>query len=133
MGNNELYDWLYLADADIDSALFLKSGRPQHKEIICFHCQQSAEKYLKAFLVSCQTEPSKTHDLRVLCELCQVQDNSFAELNLMCSYLNPFGVQPRYPHELDITEQTIEKVILYAQTIREFPAIKLLRDKYNFD
>jgi len=99
MGNNELYDWLYLADADIDSALFLKSGRPQHKEIICFHCQQSAEKYLKAFLVSCQTEPSKTHDLRVLCELCQVQDNSFAELNLMCSYLNPFGVQPRYPHE----------------------------------
>jgi hypothetical protein len=32
-------------------------------EIICFHCQQSAEKYLKAFLFSNDIEPDKTHNL----------------------------------------------------------------------
>ena len=31
--------------------------------VICFHCQQAAEKYLKAFLVQRGLKPERTHDL----------------------------------------------------------------------
>jgi HEPN domain-containing protein len=40
-------EWLYLADADVDSAKLLNELRPQHREIICYHCEQAVEKYLK--------------------------------------------------------------------------------------
>ena len=45
-------EWLKHADDDIDTALLLKEMRPQHYEIICYHCEQAVEKYLKGYLVS---------------------------------------------------------------------------------
>jgi HEPN domain-containing protein len=126
----EIKDWLYIANADIDSALLLKQMRPQHREIICYHCQQAAEKYPKVFLVSCRIEAPKTHDLRLLCQLCEEQDISFSSLKLACSFLTPFGIQPRYPHEMDITEYTIEKALLYSKSVQNFEPIKHLIDTY---
>lgn len=38
-------------------------------DIVCFHCQQCAEKYLKALLVSLGVHFPKTHDLRLLLDL----------------------------------------------------------------
>jgi len=45
-------EWLRFAADDIDTVLLLKEMRPQHFEIICYHCEQAVEKYLKGFLVS---------------------------------------------------------------------------------
>ena len=44
-------EWLQIAYDDYDSAKYL-FDRPSRKplEIICYHCQQSVEKSLKAFL-----------------------------------------------------------------------------------
>ncbi|MBN2050303.1 MAG: HEPN domain-containing protein [Spirochaetales bacterium] len=36
---------------------------PGPLEIICFHCQQAAEKALKAYLAYNEIRPPKTHDL----------------------------------------------------------------------
>jgi len=41
----EINEWLYLAKQDLDTAIFLQSMHPIPVEFICFHCQQSAEKY----------------------------------------------------------------------------------------
>ncbi len=50
--------WIRKADNDISSARYLAENmRPAPAEIICFHCQQAAEKYLKAFLVYNEHEP----------------------------------------------------------------------------
>lgn len=38
-------------------------------EISCYHCQQSAEKYLKGYLVLYGKNPPRTHDLDELCKL----------------------------------------------------------------
>ena len=41
MENNHILNWFRFADTDLDTAELLLEMRPQHFEIICFHCQQS--------------------------------------------------------------------------------------------
>lgn len=41
-------EWLEFAAMDLDSAQFLLGMRPVPVEIICYHCEQAAEKLLKA-------------------------------------------------------------------------------------
>ena len=50
-------EWFRYAFMDFDNAKFLFENRyPPPLEIICYHCQQSAEKYLKGILVSFDIE-----------------------------------------------------------------------------
>jgi HEPN domain-containing protein len=58
--------WLDKAAADLDVAEELCTQGDRFREIIAFHCQQAAEKYLKAFLVRHQIEFPKTHDIAKL-------------------------------------------------------------------
>ena len=88
-------EWLKYAKRDLDSAEFLRNMKPAPVEIICFHCQQAAEKALKAFLVSRGIEPRKTHDLVDLQNSCNAYDD-FDSLVIECSTLSNFGVQPRW-------------------------------------
>ena len=57
-------EWFEFADMDLASAEYLCGMRPQPLEIICYHCQQSAEKYLKGYLIyKGVMEPPKIHNL----------------------------------------------------------------------
>ena len=44
-------EWLYYANMDVTSADYLMTMIPAPYEIICYHCQQSAEKFLKAYTI----------------------------------------------------------------------------------
>ena len=96
-------EWFKFADNDIDTVLVLKEMRPQHWEIICYHCEQAAEKYLKSFLVSKEQIPPKTHDLTNICNLCSEQDKDFTSAN-------------------------VEQAIKYALDVKDFSAIAKLRE-----
>jgi HEPN domain-containing protein len=61
--------WFAKAELDYRAAERLVRDPEPLREIIAFHCQQAAEKYLKAVLVSLQIEFPKTHDLEELLEL----------------------------------------------------------------
>ena len=111
MDKELIAEWFRFADDDIDTALLLKEMRPQHHEIICYHCEQAVEKYLKGFLMSKGQVPPRTHDLNNLCNLCSEHDHGFLQLQPQCSYLKQFGVQPRYPKELNITNANVEQAI----------------------
>ena len=119
--------WFKFAYNEIDTVLLLKEMRPQHREIICYHCEQVVEKYLKGFLVSKEQMPPTIHDLTHLCNLCSEYDNNFSSLLPNCNYLTDFGVQPRYPKEMDISDANVEKAIRFALEVREFPAVVGLR------
>lgn len=57
------FNWVEYAEEDLVMA---KSALRRNKPLTtssCFHSQQSAEKYLKAMLVSQDIEFPKTHDL----------------------------------------------------------------------
>ena len=124
-------EWFKFADDDIDTATLLKEMRPQHHEIICYHCEQAVEKYLKGFFVSKGQMPPKTHDLANLCNLCAELDANFMSLLPQCSYLTQFGVQPRYPKELHITSANVEQAIKYALEVKNFIILEKLREDIN--
>ena len=129
MDKNLVAEWIKFADADIDTVLLLKEMRPQHREIICYHCEQAVEKYLKGFLVSKEQIAPKVHDLTYLCNLCSDFDNNLLSLLPNCNYLTDFSVQPRYPKEMDISDANVEKAIKYALEVRDFAGIVKLREE----
>ena len=66
------------------------------------------EKHLKGFLVFAGiTEPPKIHELEKLCGLCTEYETGFSEIERVCDILTHYGVQPRYPHEMEITEHNM--------------------------
>ena len=54
-------DWLAKADADLAVAERLLPDGGAHAWAVAFHCQQAAEKFLKAYLSWWQIEFPKTH------------------------------------------------------------------------
>ena len=124
-----IVEWFQFANMDLAVAEHLQEMHPQPLEIICYHCEQAAEKYLKGYLVYCGVfNPPKTHDLDVLCEMCSKYDEGFQEIKRACNVLAGYGVQPRYPHEMEILEHDMQNALEYARQIRDF---KLLTDVYQ--
>jgi HEPN domain-containing protein len=57
--DEELKQWFSKADDDLKSTEYLATVRPEG--IIYFHCQQSAEKYLKGYLFQIIIWPESIH------------------------------------------------------------------------
>lgn len=64
---------------------------------ICFHFQQAAEKYLKAFIIANKLEFRAVHNLLELLDICSQKDPRIEELTEACRFLNPFYIDSRYP------------------------------------
>src|SRR5262245_42466702 len=62
-------EWVRKAEDDFRAAEILAAGQRPFHDPVCFHCQQSAEKYLKALLEELSVAISKTHDLEDLLDL----------------------------------------------------------------
>ena len=113
-------EWLEYAETDLASAEFLLAMYPLPIAIICYHCQQSAEKCLKGLLAVKNQVPLKTHDLPLLIDSCK---KFFPEVKIVleqCVALNPFSIQPRYPRELLITERDMKAAIENAKAVYAF-------------
>ena len=62
--SKEVLEWERFAEMDYVTANHLdKTLYPKPMEIICYHCQQCAEKYLKALTEHLGKEIERTHDL----------------------------------------------------------------------
>jgi HEPN domain-containing protein len=107
MDKHIVSEWLKYAGNDFETVQILSNHHPMQIEIICYHCQQAAEKALKAFLLYKDHEPPKTHSLENLVDLCKEMSCDFDEIVEECEYLNPFGVQSRYPFGLELLESDV--------------------------
>ena len=126
MNNNQIVqEWLRYAGQDLDSARYLMGMKPLPVEIICYHCQQSVEKYLKAFLCFHGETIRRTHDLIALNKLCIQYDNAFLEIEEECLSLTDYGVQARYPFHLDLNETDAQSAIITAERVQVFLMEKL--------
>lgn len=67
-------------------------------DTVCFHCQQAAEKLLKALLVKTGQSVPRTHDLLDLARRCggAVPPASRAPLRQALELLNAYAAVPRY-------------------------------------
>ncbi|MEK7865341.1 MAG: HEPN domain-containing protein [Planctomycetota bacterium] len=91
-------DWVDKAEDDWKAAIDLgRRRRDPLPDPVCFHCQQCAEKYLKALLVSKRISPPRVHGLLELLDLCIQQDGSLAVQAPRVDTLNSYAVSIRYP------------------------------------
>ena len=117
----ELQQWKEIADSDLNLADFsAKNMWPVPYAIICFHCQQAVEKYLKWFLILNDIEPPKIHDLEELEKLCEAIQPKFSQLYEKCSILSGYAVQSRYPNEMKVDKHDMDKALEYAKEIKDF-------------
>ncbi|MBI5476355.1 MAG: HEPN domain-containing protein [Ignavibacteriales bacterium] len=122
--------WIDKAEGDFQGAKELsKKHSLKFAHLICFACQQSAEKYLKGFLVEHNIVFSKTHDLTmVLLPLCLEVDEEFKVLHKHLKILEPYAVEFRYPGE-EISRLNISEALEVATKVRKFVRGKLGLEK----
>ena len=91
-------DWIKKAEGDFLAAVALARRRkiPLHDHV-CFHCQQSAEKYLKARLEEAGIVSPKTHDLEKLLTLALSAEPLWSSLRACLKRLTDYAVDFRYP------------------------------------
>jgi HEPN domain-containing protein len=116
-------EWFEIASTDLRTAEHLfETMRPKPLEIICYHCQQAAEKALKGFLADHETEPPHTHDLEKLRLMCMEYDRSFESIQAPCLKLRGYSVSTRYPGRVEVEEQDAVFTLKEAERIRAFCA-----------
>jgi HEPN domain-containing protein len=71
--------------------------KPMPSDEVCFHCQQAAEKFLKALLQELAIAISKTHSLEALGKLLIPYHASLAAYQHRFKFLSQFAVDYRYP------------------------------------
>ncbi|MFH1704101.1 MAG: HEPN domain-containing protein [Nitrospirota bacterium] len=115
-------EWIAKADDDFGFALANHEEGKPFLALICFHFQQSAEKYLKAYIVAHGLEFKKTHDLHALLKTCTQKDTSLEQINADCEYLNTFYIETRYPVHwpTHFTEKEAVKAKSAAHRIRQW-------------
>ena len=85
------------ADEDVEVASALAARTPPLRTAVCFHCQQAAEKYLKALLQELGVAVPRTHNLKQLLDLLLPHDATLARLGRSVASLTKYAVEYRYP------------------------------------
>lgn len=103
-------EWLAKADEDFRFAEANLRGEGAFYAQLCFHFQQAAEKYLKAYIIGKALPFDRVHDLVHLLKICSVQTPEFNELKEEGIFLNTAYIETRYPVHWP-TEYTRETAI----------------------
>jgi HEPN domain-containing protein len=114
--------WFTKAEADLQAAELLLNAANPLLDIVCYHAQQCAEKYLKGYLVARSIPFKFVHELAYLTQLCVEQEPEFSEIIDIASELQDYATGVRYPDdELDEpTLQEAQKAVACAKEIRAF-------------
>ena len=111
--------WLRKAESDLANAELCINAATA-LDTACFHCQQAAEKSLKAWLVA-QDEPFPLiHDLEELIGLCATRESRFNELANDAATLNPFAITMRYDAEFWPSAEEAAEALARARRFHDF-------------
>jgi len=113
-------EWVQKAEDDfvVAQKMYRARKRPVY-DAVCFHAQQCAEKYLKAFLQENDRAIPKIHKLLDLLKLCKEADASLEFLVTDLKELERFSVNVRYPG-VSADKEEAKFALKAAQTIRDF-------------
>jgi len=120
-------EWVDKAEHDFSTAqrvMRQTEDEPALPDIACFHCQQCAEKYLKAFLTEHTVRFSYTHPLIDHLELCRDIDAEFSALDTDLRELDGYSVRVRYPGA-KVTLEMGHEALANTERIRKFVREKL--------
>jgi len=89
--------WLQKGHSDV--VAMAASREAGARDACCFHAQQAAEKFLKAYLIHAGSDVPFTHNLPKLAGLAAESDAAFKGLLAQAELLTPYAVELRYDHE----------------------------------
>ena len=89
--------WLLKAKHDLTSARVLAASTPPLLDTAIYHCQQAAEKAVKGYLVFCDQEVERVHDMEVLVRAAASCAPTFGEWVDVGIQLTPYARLYRYP------------------------------------
>jgi HEPN domain-containing protein len=123
--NEVTAEWVFKAEEDFYSAdSLLHAVEVPLAGTASFHCQQCAEKYLKAFLQEHRARFERKHDLLPLDDLCIKIDKDFVKIRAELESLENYAVAIRYPGAYASVELA-EKAFDAAERVRKFIRKKL--------
>ncbi len=94
--------WLEKAKHDLRATeILISADNFVPYDVICFHCQQGAEKLLKTYLVYNGIDFPFTHNLITLSKLVEKNTNcsDFQKYYIFFDILEPYSVASRYPND----------------------------------
>jgi len=112
-----------LAAARLLHVEFEKGNHELDIDVVYFHMQQSAEKFLKAILSKHKVNFPKTHDLEALLRLAEINNIEILINEWLLIELNDFAVEGRYA----VIHDNLENISEYFELLQ---ALKELTDKF---
>lgn len=123
--NSIMDEWVEKAEGDFRTAeREARVRKGPNYDAVCFHAQQCAEKYLKAFLTQHQIPFRPIHDLEVSLELIIPISPDFELVRDLLLLLNDYAVDVRYPGEAATKEES-RAAVKAMRTVRAFVRRKL--------
>lgn len=116
-------DWLTRASHDLQGARILATANNPLLDMAIYHCQQAAEKAVKAWLQSKDDPFPKTHDIEELVEQAVKLNPNFKQLAKPAAILTPYVSAFRYPGGADEpmpSREEFDEALQHAQAIYNF-------------
>lgn len=111
------YDWLDRAGEDLISARLLVQDDNCYNSA-AFHCQQTIEKALKAYILFKSSQLVDGHNLTWLCKRAMRYDKKFRDWLAPSASLNRCYIETRYPADLPV-ELDYPKIISYYRMAKD--------------
>ena len=111
-------EWTRKAEADYRLAEKLVDENESFHDQVCFHCQQAAEKYLKALLQELGIGVPRTHLLDDLATLLAPHHAEMRSLRRGAKFLTRFAVGTRYPGA-SANRRQAEAALRQAERVRK--------------
>lgn len=120
-------DWFIKADRDLALVQNVLPKSAAYPDLICYHCQQAAEKYLKALLLYHAQPVKKTHDLEELVDLLTPFETSITVDHYNNALkINDYAILTRYPAMIsDPSEADVLEAFAAAEFFRRFAVTRL--------
>ena len=110
-------EWVQKAEGDFLAAKALAGESLPLHDAVCFHCQQSAEKYLKALLKEASVRIPRTHELVALSSLLPPH-YCLRGFTRGLEFLTRFAVEKRYPGR-SATKRQAASALRWAGKVRD--------------
>ena len=126
---DEVRQWLRKADHDLGSARKLATGSKPYFDTAIYHCQQAAEKAVKAFLTFHETRFERTHDIEVLVSAAARIEPGFSQYVPTGQMLTPYAAIYRYPADTGEPDQAeFEEALQMSESLFKFVLSALPED-----
>jgi len=114
-------NWLIKAQHDLASARVLAASNPPLLDTAIYHCQQAAEKVVKGYLVYCDQEFGRVHDIEVLIRIAMSCVETFVDWIDVGIELTPYARVYRYPGSAaDPSREQFDRAVTAAEGLYGF-------------